>query len=139
MRLILDTNILVSALITPSGVSERIYRAWRAGRFQLLTCAEQFIELRRVTRYPRVSSYIRPAEAGTLLNELRRLATVVENLPRVHDAVSDPADSFLLGLAIAGRADYLVTGDWSHLMSMRRYGETRIVTARYMIRILYSR
>jgi putative PIN family toxin of toxin-antitoxin system len=138
MRVILDTNILVSALITPSGVSERIYRAWRAGRFQLLTCAEQFSELRRVTRYTRVSSYIRPAEAGTLVNELRRLATVVENLPLVDDAASDPADSFLLGLAIAGRADYLVTGDRSHLLGMRRYGETRIVTARYMIRFLHS-
>lgn len=138
MRVILDTNILVSALITPSGVSERIYRAWRVGRFQLLTCDEQFIEFRRVTRHPRVISYIRPAEAGTLLNELRRLATVVENIPPVDDAGSDPADGFLLGLALAGRADYLVTGDRSHLLSMRRYGETRIVSARYTIRSLYS-
>jgi putative PIN family toxin of toxin-antitoxin system len=138
MRLILDTNILVSALITPSGVSERIYRAWRAGRFQLLTCAEQFSEFRRVTRYPRVSSYIRPAEAGTLLNELRRLASVIENLPPV-DAGADPSDTFLLGLALAGRADYLVTGDRSHLLGLRRYGQTRIVTARYMIRTLHAR
>ena len=137
MRLILDTNILVSALVTPSGVSERIYRAWRAGRFQLLTCAEQFDEFRRVTRYPRVSSYIRPAEAGTLLNELRRLASVIENLPSV-DVSVDPSDSFLLGLALAGRADYLVTGDRSHLLGLRRYGQTRIVTARYMIRTLHA-
>jgi len=114
MRVILDTNILVSALITPSGVAERIYRAWRAGRFELLTCSEQLSEFRRVTRYPRVRSYVRPAEAGTLLNELRRLTDLIENLPRV-DAVSDPSDRFLLGLALAGRADYLVTGDRSHL------------------------
>jgi hypothetical protein len=137
MKVILDTNILVSALITPKGATERVYRAWRAGRFQLLTCSEQFTELRRVTRYPRVRSYIHPAEAGTLLNELRRLATVVENLPQV-DAVSDPSDSFLLGLALAGKADYLVTGDWSHLLGLRRYRGTRIVTARQMIRSLHS-
>src|ERR1700726_1562212 len=135
MRLILDTNILVSALVTPSGVSERIYRAWRAGRFQLLTCAEQFDEFRRVTRYPRVRSYIRPAEAGTLLNEIRRLANVIENLPTL-EAVSDASDNFLLGLVLAGRADYLVTGDRSHLQGMRRYGGTRIVSARYITRFL---
>jgi putative PIN family toxin of toxin-antitoxin system len=137
MRVILDTNILVSALITPNGVTERIYRAWRARRFQLLTCSEQLSEFRRVTRYPRVRSYVRPAEAGTLLNELRRLANIIEDLRRIDD-LSDPSDNFLLGLALAGRADYLVTGDRSHLLGMRRYGGTRIVTARHMIRALHS-
>jgi putative PIN family toxin of toxin-antitoxin system len=137
MRVILDTNILVSALITPKGVTEKLYLAWRAGRFELLTCSEQLSEFRRVTRYPRVRSYIRPAEAGTLLNELRRLAIIIDNLPRI-DVVSDASDNFLLGLALAGQADYLVTGDRSHLLAMQRYGETRIVTARYMIRSLYS-
>jgi hypothetical protein len=122
-------------LITPNGVTQRIYRAWRAGQFQLLTCTEQLSEFRRVTRYPRVRSYIRPAEAGTLLNEIRRLANVIENLPTL-EAVSDASDNFLLGLALAGRADYLVTGDRSHLLGMRRYGGTRIVTARYITRFL---
>jgi hypothetical protein len=133
MRVILDTNILVSALITPKGGTEKIYRAWRAGRFELLTCSEQFAEFQRVTRYPRVRSYIRPAEAGTLLNELRRLAKVVEDLPAV-EIIADPSDGFLLGLALAGHADYLVTGDRSHLLEIRRHGRTRIVTARHIIR-----
>ena len=119
MRVILDTNILVSALITPSGVPARVYRAWRSGRFRLLTCSEQLAEFRRVTRYPQVRSYIRPAEAGTLVNELRRLADIIEDLPQV-DAASDASDNFLLGLALAGRADYLVTGDRSHLLGNGR-------------------
>jgi len=137
MRVILDTNILVSALITPDGVTQKLYRAWRTGRFHLLTCSEQLTEFRRVTRYPRVRSYIRPAEAGTLLNELRRLAIIIDNLPQI-DVVSDASDNFLLGLALAGKADYLVTGDHSHLLGMPRYAGTRIVTVRKMIRSLYS-
>jgi hypothetical protein len=135
MKVILDTNVLVSVLITPKGGTEGIYRAWRAGRFQLLTCSEQFTEFRRVTRYPRVRSYIRPSEAGTLLNELRRLASVIEKLPTV-EILADPSDAFLLGLALAGHADYLVTGDQSHLLEMRRYHRTEIVSVRHMIRIL---
>jgi uncharacterized protein len=60
MRVILDTNILCSALITPDGPSDRLYRAWREGRFELLTSDEQLDEFRRVTRYPRVRQYIEP-------------------------------------------------------------------------------
>jgi uncharacterized protein len=135
MRVILDTNILVNALITPGGVGEQIYRAWRSGRFELITCAEQFDEFRRVSRYTRLRPYIRTADAGTMVNQIRRLARVVDKLPRI-DFDSDPGDAYLLGLAAASSADYLVTGDRSHLLALQRYSRTRIVSARQMTRIL---
>lgn len=81
MRLLLDTNILVSALIAPGGPADILYQAWRAGRFRLLTSEEQLEEFRRVTRYPKVRKYIRPAAAGTMLNEIRLLAHVLASLP----------------------------------------------------------
>ncbi len=52
MRVILDTNVLLGALISPSGPPETIYRAWRAARFELVTSPAQLDELRRVSRYP---------------------------------------------------------------------------------------
>jgi uncharacterized protein len=51
MRVILDTNILCSALLTPGGPTDRLYRAWRDARFVLLTSEQQLEEFRRVTRY----------------------------------------------------------------------------------------
>lgn len=71
MRVVLDTNILISALIRPKSVASRIYEGARSGRIALVTCAAQLEEFRRVTRYPKVQQYVRPAEAGTMLNELR--------------------------------------------------------------------
>jgi putative PIN family toxin of toxin-antitoxin system len=129
MRAILDTNILCSALITPGGPTDRLYRAWREGRFQLLTSEEQLEEFRRVTRYPHLRPFIEPAAAGAMYNELRRLAILLETLP-VIDASKDPGDNFLLAMAQAGEADVLVTGDKQDLLSLKIFQRTRIITAR---------
>jgi uncharacterized protein len=132
MRVILDTNILCSALITPGGLADRLYLAWRNRLFALVTSEEQLEEFRRVTRYPRVRQYIEPAAAGTLHNELRRLAVLLAELP-VIEACRDPWDDFLLAMAQAGKADFLVTGDKRDLLSMGVFGSTRIVTVRQML------
>jgi putative PIN family toxin of toxin-antitoxin system len=132
MRVILDTNILCSALITPGGLADRLYLAWRGRLFTLVTSEQQLEEFRRVTRYPRVRQYIEPAAAGTLHNELRRLAVMLAELP-VIEASRDPWDDFLLAMAQAGKADFLVTGDKRDLLSMGSFAKTRIVTARQML------
>ena len=132
MRVVLDTTLLCSALIAPGGIANRVYVAWRDRHFALLTCAEQLEEFRRVTRYPRVKRYIEPAAAGTMHNELRRLAVLVTELPGI-DASRDPADNFLLGVAQAGEADCLVTGDRHDLLSLGTFGHTRIITARQLL------
>ena len=132
MRAVLDTNILCSALMTPGGATDRLYRAWREGRFQLLTSEEQLDDFRRVTRYPRVRRFIEPAAAGAMHNELRRLAVLVEKLPVV-DASRDAADNFLLAMALAGEADVVVTGDKHDLLSLGAFQRTRIITARQFL------
>lgn len=132
MRIVLDTNILCSALLTPGGPTDRLYRAWRDKCFELITSEEQLDELRRVTRYPRVKAYIEPAAAGTMLNELRRLAIVLTKLPTV-DQSRDPADNFLLAMVQVGKADVLVTGDKHDLLSLKEFQRTRIVTARQFL------
>jgi len=132
MRAVLDTNILCSALLTSGGLTDRLYRAWREGRFQLLTSEEQLEEFRRVTRYPHLRPFIEPAAAGTMHNELRRLAVLVGKLPAV-DASRDPGDNFLLAMAQAGEADVLVTGDKRDLLILGSFQRTRIITARQFL------
>lgn len=132
MRVVLDTNILCSALMTPHGLADRLYVAWRDRLFTLVTSEQQLEEFRRVTRYPRVRQHIEPATAGTLHNELRHLAVLISDLPAL-EVSKDPWDDFLLAMAQAGKADFLVTGDKHHLLSMETFGQTRIVTARRML------
>ena len=127
MRVALDTNILVSALMVQTGHPGTVYRAWQEGYFTLLTCAEQLDELRATLRKPAIAERIRPYRAGRLVNEMKELAEDVGALPRVQRS-PDPADDFLLALSEAGKADYLVTGDKSGLLALARHHGTRIVS-----------
>ncbi len=129
MRLVIDTNILVSALLAGTSLPAHLIVLWREGRFDLLTSAEQLDELMRVTRYPKIRERLAPSLAGRLINELREIAVVVDKLPTV-TVCPDPDDNYLLAMAAAGAADFLVTGDRRHLLGIKRYAGARIITAR---------
>lgn len=127
MRVVLDTNILFSALISPHGPPDVIYRAWRTARFELVTSRTQLDEIRRASRYPKLQAVLQPAKVGVMINNLQR-AVVLDQLPRGFEA-EDPDDAFLLAMAAAGNADYLVTGDRrAGLLQRGHVGRTRILT-----------
>ena len=128
MRVVLDTNVLVSALLVQLGHPAVIYRAWLEGYFTLLTCAEQLAELKATLHKPAIAARIKPYRAGRLVNALKELTETIGPLPRVERS-PDPTDDFLLALSEAGRADYLVTGDKSGLLALTRHQATRIVSA----------
>ena len=128
MLIVLDSNIYISALISPGGCPGRIYEAWNNRHFDVVSCEEQVEELRRASRYPRIQQVIQPRLFGLLLNRLRD-SCLFEEIEHRHTA-EDPNDSYLLDLADCTKADYLVTGDIrSGLLKKRRIGRAAIVTA----------
>jgi len=130
MRVILDTNVLLGALISPYGPPDVIYRAWRAGRFDLVTSTDQLNDLRRASRYPKLKAILPAHRVGSMVNTMQR-AIVLSQLPPMPNGieVSDPDDAFLLAMALGGEVDYLVTGDRrSGLLQCGHIGRTRIVT-----------
>jgi hypothetical protein len=135
MRVVLDTGILIAALITKDTPPDRIYQAWRKRRFELVTSQWQLDEFRRVSRYPKLRKYLQPIEAGNLVNGLRHQARFLEELPDV-DLSEDPDDNPLLAMAIAGKVDYLVSGDKRDVLALKKVGKASIVTARRFLTIL---
>jgi putative PIN family toxin of toxin-antitoxin system len=130
MRVILDTNVLLGALISPYGPPDAIYRAWRAAKFELVTSTAQLDELRRVSRYPKLKTLLPAHRVGTMVNNMQR-ATVLGALPKLPDAqqINDPNDAFLVAMAIVSEADYAVTGDRrAGLLQLGSIGRTRFVT-----------
>ena len=130
MRVILDTNVLLAALISPHAPPDTIYRAWRAGRFDLLTSQVQLDELRRVSRYPKLKAILPAHRIGTMINNLQR-AIMLDPISALPDGLEadDPNDTFLLAMALVGEVDYLITGDRrAGLLRRGHIGRTRIVT-----------
>jgi putative PIN family toxin of toxin-antitoxin system len=131
VRLIVDTNILISALLSRSSAAAQLLDHWERQRFEVLTCEAQLDELTRVTRYPKIRARLAP---GSLVNQLRQVATVVHDLPAV-DVSADPADNWLPGLAEAGSADYIVSGDRRDVVALGKHGGTRIVTLVHLLKM----
>ncbi len=116
-------------MLVEASLSAHLIVLWRQGRFDLLTSAEQLDELMGVTRYPRIRERLAPAVAWWLINELREIAVALKNLPSV-SVCRDPYDDYLLAMAVAGAADFLVTGDKCDLLSLKLHEGTKIVTVR---------
>ncbi|MCK9516795.1 MAG: putative toxin-antitoxin system toxin component, PIN family [Ottowia sp.] len=136
MRVVLDTNVLLAALISPYTPPDTIYRAWRDRRFELVTSTKQLEELRRVSRYPKLRRILPPHRVGAMVNNMQG-AVVLERLPELPQDVelSDPDDAFLVATAIAGGAAWLVTGDRrAGLLQLGRVGGAAIVTPREFVR-----
>ncbi|HEX3884971.1 MAG TPA: putative toxin-antitoxin system toxin component, PIN family [Stellaceae bacterium] len=135
MRVVLDTNILISALIRRDSVPGQVLRAWASGHFDLITHEIQLDEFRAVSRRPELRSALRSAEAGHVVNQIRLHADMVRRLPFVQRS-RDPTDDFLLAMCEAGDVDYLVSGDKAGLLSLARHGRTSIVTARGFLGVI---
>ena len=84
-------------------------------------------ELRRASRYPKFKAVLQPHRVGAMVNNLHR-AVVLQHLPDGFEA-DDPDDVFLLAMAVAGEAHFLVTGDHrAGLLQRGTIGRTQIVT-----------
>lgn len=138
MKVILDSNILFSALISPHGVANSIYQAWRKNLFDLITCQKQIDEIRRASRYAKFKSVLQPTRVGVMINYLYQ-AIVIEilNAERFADCVNDPNDAFLLAMAHESQADYLVTGDHrAGILKLKNIDRTRIANPNDFYRLL---
>lgn len=135
MLVVLDSNVLFSALISSHGAPHGIYEGWREGYFELATCPEQIEEIRRASRYPKLRNILQPHMVGLMLHHLHR-ARMLDNFPTKYEA-DDPHDAFLLNLTDAAQANYLITGDKrSGILRRRKLGVTSILTAAAFCEIL---
>ena len=120
LRVVLDTNVLVSGLAYPGSVPGRIVTAWRQGGVEVVLSRYILDELTRVLpRLPRVG--LTPAQVRDLADSLMFLADIVEPEGGHEAALRDPADQPVLQTLIAAKADYLVTGDKDLLALAGRY------------------
>lgn len=128
MRVVLDINVLVSGLISPHGPPGQLLLAWKAGKFVLVTSDDQLSHTAEVLRRPKLARYAVTLNGDQLLADIATYGVVVT--PRLDLTASpDPEDNLILGAAVAGNADYLVTGDKSHLLSLHEVEGVKIISA----------
>ncbi len=120
LRVVLDTNVLLSGLAYPASVPGKIVTAWKQGAIDAVLSHYILDEaVRALPRMPRIR--LSHDEIGNLVNSLFFLAEVVEPVPVIEDALRDKTDLPILGTLLAANADYLITGDKDLLALAGRY------------------
>jgi uncharacterized protein len=129
VRIVLDTNIFVSALLSRVGPPGQVLESVRHGGHVFITSRFQLDELGRVLSSERLKPLVRPGEAEDLLETVASIGVCFETLPAVNYS-PDPDDNPILAAAIAGEADFIVSGDKRHMLSLGAVEGIAIITAR---------
>lgn len=137
-RVVLDTNVVLSALVFGQGTMARVRVAWQTGLFLPLVSTVTATEVVRVLAYPKFGLDAR--EQQELLADYLPYTKVVHvpQPPPDAPACRDPGDVPFLHLALAGRAHALVTGD-ADLLSLVRVGRCPVLTVGAFLRSLAER
>jgi len=125
LRVVLDTNILISALVFPGGPPEAVYRSALEGRIELVTSPPLLAELGRVLveKFGWEEGFVSAAVA-----QAARTAAIVRPERRLNVVRDDPADDRVLEAPSAGGAEAIVSGD-RHLLRLRAWEGIRIQRA----------
>lgn len=125
LRVVLDTNVLLSGIAYPASIPGKILGAWRHGALEVMLSAFILDELRRVL--PRLSHRhgLSAVEIEDLVDILSIQAEVIEPAPGIDPTLTDLNDQPVLGTLIAAleqsHADALITGDKALLALANRY------------------
>lgn len=113
MRLILDTNTVLSALFKPHNSQAAVIAQWRKGGFEWLTCSMQLEELARVLMRPKILQRITggAVTARQVVEQMHAVCELYPLAPPFPAICRDPKDDYLVALLVQSRASFLVTGD----------------------------
>tara|TARA_Y100000310_G_C20394867_1_gene674603 strand:+ start:61 stop:483 length:423 start_codon:yes stop_codon:yes gene_type:complete len=128
MKAVLDTNVLVSALLSRNGSPNHILR--QAGEtYQLFISHDILKETNRVLHEPKIQNIAKltETEINQFLDSITSIATLIENPPILRVIKDDPDDNRILACAVKAKANYLVSGD-KHLLSLSAYKEIEIIS-----------
>ncbi len=138
VRILLDTNILISGLITPTGdrPPALLLDAVRQQRITLVSSVEQLAEFKDVAGRPHLQKYLKPGVLDDFLRFFDGVADIVDGpLPVVTES-PDPKDDMILASALAGRAELIVSGDKRHVLSLGTFRSILIVTPARALELL---
>jgi uncharacterized protein len=135
LRVVLDTNIFIAGLLT-DGICSQIVDAWGDKAFTLLTSKWQIAEVKRILN-DKFADATTVRERASLITDLRASDNVT--LRKIASLSTDPDDNHILGIALEGQADYLVSLDSKHVLALKKVERTRILAPKDFAKVVKVR
>lgn len=136
MRVVIDPNLLVSYLLTHRGpIAQIIDNHLAQEDFTLLGCVQLLEELDRVLQYSKFQRYFDDKTRLRFIALIASLSELVDIPDQVPRLVRDPKDDYLIACALAGKADFLVSGD-KDVLAVKAVETVKMVTAKQFLETL---
>jgi len=128
LRVVLDANVFVSAVLKPQSNLAKILEWVKEGKIKLVISGDILSEIRSVLLYPKIKKrHCRtPKEVEKFLKKTVRISFITSGRVRVEEIKDDPEDNKYLSAALEGKADFIMSGD-HHLKDIRIYQGIRIL------------
>ena len=129
LRAVIDTNVFVSGLISPYGVPGKILKAWENKKITILVNRSILKEIQGVLTRPGIRKYHRlnDRQIHQYCEKIGQFSTLVQESRKPPAIPIDPDDLMLIDCAIAGKAEFLVTGD-KELLKLGTLGTLTILS-----------
>jgi len=123
VKVVLDTNVLLSGLMFPDGAPGRVVAAWRQARFDHVMSVPQLAEIGRALAYPKIQRVLGwdDRRIEQFIRQIYVRAQIVELAGTSVEVPADPDDAPILATLVAAKADVLITGDGDLLALRDRY------------------
>lgn len=138
LRVVLDANVYISAIIHPGGTPGRLIEQFlRDGNFEVVLSPAIVDEVLRALTYPKVRKLLHRADAELWFEDIVVLADLIAGAEQLSGVCDDPGYDKYVAAAIEGRAAYVVTGDRAFL-ALKEHAGVEIVTPRAFLDLLGS-
>ncbi len=137
IRIVVDANVFVSAIIKPDSVPGKIIDLIGQGLVRLVISKDIIREIRQVLLYPKIKKLHRltPKQIDRALAEISDAATVTPGEIRINSVKDDPQDNKYLECAVEGQVDFIISGD-HHLTGLREFEGIRIVEPATFLKLM---
>jgi hypothetical protein len=140
IKVVLDTNVIISGVIMDRGTTYQIIKKWENGEFEVVSSELILQEIQRVLCYPHIKNRKNLTEKRieSILNTLRAYAIITPARSEISVILEDPKDDMFIVAAIEGDAEYIVSGD-HHLLDIESFMGAKIISPSVFLQILNSR
>ena len=138
IKAVLDSGVLVSAFVTPKGISAELPHSARQDLFKIYLCEQIFEEIKRVLlTYPHIREqyFYSNRQVAMFCQGLRDATNLVAKIPVIKVVANDPNDDMVVACAIKAKAQYIVTRD-DDILVIGKYKGIKIVTPEDFMEVL---
>jgi putative PIN family toxin of toxin-antitoxin system len=137
MRVVLDTNVVVSAYLHPQHTIAQILEKWKENEFDLLISAPILAEYQNILQRPRIRirHQLNDEQIAEVIESFKELAIWIEPAETLSVVENDPDDNKFIECAVAGAAEYIVSGD-PHLLTIHAYRGIYIVSPAQFLSVM---